>query len=237
MTHNYQNHEVGAKNAVIYLRTSTEEQYPENQLQACRQFAISRGYRVEREFIEQLSGWKSNVKRPKYEEIRTLAQAGKIQAVIVWALDRWVRNRDSLIEDLAYFPARGVKFYSVRESWLETMNLEGPLGKTIRDFLYGLIGSIAQMESDRLSERTKAGLERARKNGKRLGQPPVKFNRYRAAKLLADGLSMRKVAEEVGVSTATIYRFSKGSEQFTLEYLKPVSESRSGVIETEVNGK
>lgn len=233
---NYQNHAirgVSGQNAVIYLRTSTEEQHPENQLAACRMFAISRGYRIEREYVEQLSGWKSDVKRPKYDEIRRLAHSGEIQAVIVWALDRWVRNRDSLIEDVGFFPSCGVKFHSVQEAWLESMNLEGPLGKTIRDFLYGLIGSIAQMESDRRSERTKAGLAQARKKGKRLGAPPIEFNKYRAATLLLEGMPTREVAAEVGVSKATIVRFRKEVIQNGSDYLNQASGSDSVVIDTQ----
>ena len=228
---NYQNHEVAAKNAVIYLRTSTEEQYPENQLEDCRRFAVSRGYRVEREFVEQLSGWRREVKRPIYEEIRAMAHTGEINAVIVWAIDRWVRQRDTLIEDLTYFPRCGVKFHSVKEEFIEVMNIEGPLGKTIREFMYGLLGSIAEMESQRLSDRTKLGLERARRKGKVLGAPRAKFNKYRAAKLLLEGVPTSQVALEVGVSKATIVRFRKEVVQGNYEYLKEGSESESGVIE------
>ena len=226
-----QDHQVAAKNAVIYLRTSTEEQHPENQLEDCRRFAVSRGYRVEREFVERLSAWKKDLKRPDYEEVRRLANAGFIDAVIVWSLDRWVRNRDTLIEDLGYFPQSGVKFHSVQEAWLESVNIEGPLGKTIREFLYGLLGSIAQMESDRLSERTKRGLERARRSGKTLGAPRARFNRHRAAGLLADGWSDKRVADEVGVSKATIVRFRKGDAINYQSFINEGVPAESGVIE------
>jgi putative DNA-invertase from lambdoid prophage Rac len=234
MTSNTDNHAVATKNAVIYLRTSTEEQHPENQLDDCRRFAVSRGYRVEREFVEQLSAWKKDLKRPDYEEVRRLATAGSIDAVIVWSLDRWVRNRDTLIEDLGYFPQLGVRFHSVQESWLESVNIEGPLGKTIREFLYGLLGSIAQMESDRLSERTKRGLDRARRAGKRLGAPKAKFNRHRAAGLISEGWSDKRVADEVGVSKATIVRFRKGQADNYRSFINEAARAETGVREPEV---
>lgn len=200
---------VGTKRAAIYMRTSTVEQHPENQLNACRAFAHSRGYHVSGEYIEQLSGWKQDVERPKYEEVKRRAHAGEIDAVIVWALDRWARNMDRTLEDVAFFATRGVKFHSVQESWLEEVNVEGPLGEAIRRFLYGMKAAMAQMESDRLSERTKAGLERARAKGKRLGGKPAQFNRYRAAQLLKEGWSLRQIASELGVSAATVMRFKR----------------------------
>lgn len=139
---------------VIYLRTSTTEQTPEKQLNDCLLFAKSRGYEVLKVYTEQLSGYKTNIVRPMYEEIKTLAYEGKINAVIVWALDRWVRNRDTLLEDVTILRNYNCKLHSVNEQWLEAVNIEGPLGKTIQDFLLGLVGSLAQLESKRKSERT-----------------------------------------------------------------------------------
>jgi len=221
------------KKAVIYLRTSTEEQYPENQLEECRRFAESRGYEVVSELVEQLSGWK-DVSRPKYDEVRSMAHRGEVQAVIVWALDRWVRNRETLLDDVGYFPSVGVNFHSVREQYLEAVNIEGPLGKTIREFLYGLVGSIAEMESQRLSERTKRGMERARRQGKQIGRPKATFNRYRAAQLLAEGVSLGKIAAEIGSNKATILRFKRSLSKSNTPYLKEGSETQAGPCETKL---
>lgn len=139
---------------VIYLRTSTSEQFPEKQKEECVMFAQARGYQVEAIYQEQLSGYK-DITRPKYEEIKEKARKREIQAVICWALDRWVRNRDTLLEDVTILRNYGVKIHSVKEAWLEAINIDGALGKTIQDFLLGLIGSLAEMESQRKSERTK----------------------------------------------------------------------------------
>ena len=148
---------------VIYIRTSTKEQYPEKQLEECRIFAKNRGYHIIEEDIEQLSAFKEDVIRPLYEIIKSKAYSGEIQAVIVWALDRWVRNRDTLLEDVTYLRGCGVKLHSVKEEWLEAINIEGSLGKTIQEFLLGLIGSLAEMESQRKSERVKMAYESYKK--------------------------------------------------------------------------
>jgi len=140
--------------ASIYLRTSTREQFPEKQKVECLEFIKERGYELEGVYTEQLSGYKQ-IERPEYEKLKEKARRGEIKAIVVWALDRWVRNRDTLLEDVTILRNYGVKLHSVKEAWLEAINIEGSLGKTIQDFLLGLIGSLAQMESQRKSERTK----------------------------------------------------------------------------------
>lgn len=140
--------------AIIYLRTSTEEQEPENQKKECLEFAKNRGYDVKEVLLEKISAFKS-VERPLYEKVKQEARKGEIQAVIVWALDRWIRNRDTLLEDVTILRNYGCKIHSVKEAWLEAINIEGSLGKTIQEFLLGLIGSIAEMESQRKSERVR----------------------------------------------------------------------------------
>lgn len=188
---------------VIYVRTSTVEQFPEKQLESCRRFAISRGYDVGDEYIEQLSAFKDDVKRPLYEIIKDKAHSGEINAVIVWALDRWVRNRDTLLEDVTYLRDCGVKLHSVNESWLEAINIEGALGRTIQDFLLGLIGTLAEMESKRKSDRVKMAFESYKKEDRvykkwgRSSLPDRVTNKI--IELYNGGLSMRKIAEHPDV--------------------------------------
>ena len=145
--------------AIIYLRTSTEEQEPENQKKECLEFAKNRGYEVEEILLEKLSGFKQ-VERPKYEKVKEMARKGEIKAVIVWALDRWVRNRDTLLEDTTILKNYGCKIHSIKEAWLEAINIEGPLGKTIQEFLLGLMGSMGEMESKRKSDRVRLAVRK-----------------------------------------------------------------------------
>lgn len=166
--------------AAIYLRTSTAEQQPENQRQACEEFARARGYEIEGIYEEKISGWKQ-VERPQYELIKKKTRTGVINAVIVWRLDRWVRNRENLLSDVTILRGYNCKLHSVQEAWLEAINIEGPLGKTIQDFLLGLVGSLAEMESKIKSERIKIAVRKDAEmtksyKGNKWGRKPISKN-------------------------------------------------------------
>ena len=180
--------------AVIYLRTSTTEQFPEKQKADCLIFAKSRGYEVVEVLSEQLSGFK-DIHRPKYEQCKNMAFKGEIQAVIVWALDRWVRNRDTLLEDVTALKSYGCKLHSVNDQWLESINVEGPLGKSIQEFLLGIVGSLGQMESQRKSERTKMAYKERKGRWGRKGLPsPTK---KKIIELYQAGFPIRRITSEV----------------------------------------
>ena len=188
--------------AVIYLRTSTKEQNRENQKEECLRFAKNRGYEVLEVLQEELSGFKDII-RPNYEKVVQMARKGEIQAVIVWAMDRWVRNRDTLLEDVIILRNYGVKLHSVKEAWLEAINIEGSLGRTIQDFLLGLIGSIAEMESERKSERVKIAFKNHK--GKKWGRPKVHTNKIKIIlDLYNQGLSYREINKRSGLSIGAI---------------------------------
>lgn len=186
--------------AAIYLRTSTTEQHPEKQREPCLTFASGRGYDVHEIIFEQISAYK-DVERPGYEKIKAMAHKGEIQAVIVWAIDRWIRNRDTLLEDITILRSYGCKLHSVQDAWLESINMEGPLGKTIQDFLLGLIGSLAELESQRKSERVKmahkAYLKQDRKY-KLWGRRPLPARVIKTVlELRSQGYDLRRITNEV----------------------------------------
>jgi DNA invertase Pin-like site-specific DNA recombinase len=188
--------------AIIYLRTSTKEQNPENQRSECLLFAKNRGYEVVDVLVEELSGFKDII-RPEYDKVIEKARKGEIQAVIVWALDRWVRRRDTLLEDVIILRNYGTKLHSVKEAWLEAINIDGALGRTIQDFLLGLIGSIAEMESQRKSDRVKIAFKNHK--GKKWGRPKVHTNKINVIlELQRQGLSYREMEEKSGLSIGAI---------------------------------
>ena len=181
--------------AAIYVRCSTAEQTPENQIEPCKKLAENRGYEVLNTYIELISGYKQ-VARPSYEAVKELARKGEIQAIIVWSLDRWVRSRDTLISDISLLKQYGCKLHSVQEAWLEAVNLEGPLGTTIQSFLLGLVGSLAQLESQRKSERVKLAYQAH--TGKKWGRPGLSEGvKARVLRLHAEGQSMRRISQIV----------------------------------------
>lgn len=188
--------------AAIYLRTSTMEQDPEKQKEDCLKFAESRGYEVEEIHLEKLSGFKQ-IERPEYEKIKEKAHKGEIQAVVVWALDRWVRNRDTLLEDVIILRNYNCKIHSVQERWLEMINIEGALGRTIQEFLLGLIGSLAELESQRKSERVKMAFNSHK--GKKWGRPKTHTNKINVIlELRKQGLNYKEIHEKTKLSIGKI---------------------------------
>ncbi len=149
----------------IYCRVSTSGQELENQLMALTDWAHQRGFDVVQVYQEEESAWRAGHQR---ELARLVADARKrkFRVVLVWALDRLSREGSAAILGIVSKLSRcGVKVLSYQESWTEA---PGELG----ELLFAIAGWVARMESQRRSERTKAGLARAKAQGKRLGRPP-----------------------------------------------------------------
>lgn len=150
--------------AAIYLRVSTSDQFTDNQLPVLEAWANQRGFEVVNIFQENESAWK-NGHQAELKHLLEDARKRKFDVVLVWALDRLSREGSAAILNLINtFKLYGVKVISYQESWTEA---PGELG----ELLFAIAGWVARMESERRSERTKAGLARAIKNGKKLGRP------------------------------------------------------------------
>lgn len=150
----------------IYARVSKndESQDPQNQLTPLRDYAKALGGEVIGEYIDLSSGGNSD--REHFLKMLEDADKRKFDLVLVWALDRL--SREGIPNTLAYMERmrrNGVALKSLQESWLDTRD-EG-LGQ----LLLAIFSWVAQQERKRIIERTKAGLQRARKQGKKLGRP------------------------------------------------------------------
>jgi DNA invertase Pin-like site-specific DNA recombinase len=185
--------------AAIYARVSTADgrQSTANQVLELQRLAAARGFEGVI-FEEQESAAKA---RPVLERVLAEARAGRVQAVIVWALDRLHRSMHGAITTVLELDRLGVKVISLQEGWLDT---SGP----VRSLLVAIFGWVAEQERHRLIERTKAGLERARAQGKRLGRPPASPVLLRAAaELVASGVPVAEAARRKGVKRTTLRRF------------------------------
>jgi DNA invertase Pin-like site-specific DNA recombinase len=184
------------KRCALYLRVSTDRQTAENQFAEVRQLVAARGFEpVIYEEVESAAK-----ARPVLDSMLTDVRAGRVHAVAVWALDRLHRSMAGAINTVLELDRLGVPVLSVREGWLDT---SGP----VRPLLVAILGWVAEQERTRLIERTKAGLERARREGKVLGRPrtsPLKL--AAAARLVSDGASIRAAAKENGVSFEVLRR-------------------------------
>ena len=151
--------------AAIWVRVSTGDQYAANQLPDLQAWAAKRGWEVVRVYEVQESAWRG-AHQKALSEVYEDARRGQFQVLLVWALDRLSREGVAatleIIERLGRYQ---VNVLSLQESWTE---VEGPM----QELLLSIVAWVARMESNRRSERTKAGMARARAAGKQIGRPP-----------------------------------------------------------------
>lgn len=149
----------------IWIRASDPSQHPENQLPDLQAWAAWRGWEVSKVYEVQESAWKG-AHLKALSEVYADARLGKFDILLVWSLDRVSREGvAATLEIIERLGRTGVKVLSLQESWTE---VEGPM----QELLLSIVAWVARMESNRRSERTKAGLVRARAEGKRIGRPP-----------------------------------------------------------------
>ena len=182
--------------AAIYARVSTTDQTCENQLLELRRYVEARGWTPAEYVDEGVSGAKD--RRPALDRLVTDAKRRRIDVLVVWRLDRLGRNLRHLILLLDDLQAVGVAFVSLSEG----IDATTPAGR----LQLHVLGAIAEFERERIRERVRAGLERAKAQGKRLGRPERALPTERLKAL--QGLPMRQVAKRLGVSLATAYRWT-----------------------------
>jgi len=183
--------------AALYLRVSTADQTEENQLPDLVQLAQRRGWEPV-EYREQGSAAKA---RPVLDRLMADARAGRVGALVVWALDRLDRSHLGCMVRVAELDRLGVVVVSLKESWLDT---SGPA----RSLLVSVFAWAAEQERSRLIERTRAGLARARAQGKRLGRPPASPVLLHAARDLVEaGVPVADAARQKGLSRSSLRRF------------------------------
>jgi len=142
--------------SVIYLRVSSDKQTEESQLKPCEALCKERNYDVIGIYRDHSKSAYKNVKRPSFDKVNELVKNREIDHIVVWALDRWTRRGPKELKStISYLSAYNVQIHSVQENWLESINMPGGMGSVVRDFFIGLIGWMAQQESELKSERIK----------------------------------------------------------------------------------
>jgi len=184
----------------LYARVSTTDQSTESQLLDLRRYVSERGWSSFKEYVDEgISGTKDS--RPRLNELMNDARKRRFDVVLVWRFDRFARSTKHLILALEEFKNLGIDFVSYQEN----IDTSSPLGSAI----FTIISAVAQLERDIIAERVKAGLRRAKENGKRLGRPSVKLNSGELEKLRRRGLSIREIAQKLEVSKSTVGRLLK----------------------------
>ena len=184
------------KRAALYMRVSTLDQHPETQLLDLRQMAQQRGYEIVQEFTDRISGAKA--RRPGLDELIRNARRGGFDVVLVWACDRIARSTKHFLEVLDELNRLNIEFLSFREQ----IDTGGPLGRAV----VVIIGAIAELERSLIVERVRAGMRRAKLEGRHIGRKPLALDRDAILRDRQQGQSLGQLAKSHRASRATIHR-------------------------------
>jgi len=152
---------MNSKQCVLYVRVSTSEQTSENQLLALREYAQRMGFPIVAEYIDDGFSGKDD-KRPAFEKLMKDMREKKFDCILVWKIDRIGRSLQHLLSFLQELRNKKMDFISMTES-LDTTTPHGEL-------IWNVLASVSQYERSLIVARTKAGLERARAEGKQIGR-------------------------------------------------------------------
>ncbi len=188
------------KRVALYARVSTLDkgQDPETQLVQLRQYAQARNFEVITEFIDYASGTSED--RTQYKLMMAAAKKRKIDVVLVWRYDRFARSTQALVNALKEFQSLGIDFISYQEN-IDTTTPTGEL-------IFHVMASLAQFESFLISQRVKAGIARAKAQGKHISRPPIaKQMQEKIIELQREGVSMNKISKTLGIAYGTVYNY------------------------------
>ena len=190
----------------IYARVSTSDklQDPETQLMPLRDFCAAQGWETVAEYVDHAPA-NDQAHRARWRQLLDDAAKRKFSVVLVFKLDRAFRSVKHMHDTLAAWELVGVSFKSLREQF-DTSTALGRL-------LLNLLASLAEFELEMIRERVKAGMDRARRQGKRIGRPSVwdrrGFSRRFGAileRLHGEVISRRQAAKELEIGYATLKR-------------------------------
>jgi DNA invertase Pin-like site-specific DNA recombinase len=188
----------------LYARVSTQDkdQIPETQLLPLREFTAAQRLEVAGEFVDHASATDLRG-RTAWRDLLTQASRRKIDLIVVWKLDRAFRSVAHMATTVEQLRRWGVGLRSYSEPWLDTSGTS-----PVVDLMLNILASFAQFERGLIAERVRAGMERARRQGRRLGRPPALDGDLDALRpaIEAGTLSRRAAARRLGVTVSTVSR-------------------------------
>jgi DNA invertase Pin-like site-specific DNA recombinase len=196
------------KRAVLYLRVSTLDQTTANQERELRQAAERAGWQVTKVYKDHgITGAKGRDKRPAFDALHKAAARRDFDVVMAWSVDRLGRSLQDLVAFLAELHALKVDLFLHQQG----LNTTTPAGKA----MFQMLGVFAEFERSIIQERVRAGLARARSEGKTLGRPKIAADVETAIRAtLAAGTGMLKAAKMHGVGVGTIQRIARAARPF-----------------------
>jgi DNA invertase Pin-like site-specific DNA recombinase len=185
--------------AALYMRVSTVDQHPETQLHDLRALAAQRGFEIIHEYQDKISGTKA--RRPGLDQLLADARRGQFEVLLVWACDRVARSVKHFLEVLDEMNRLEIEFVSFREN----LDTGGALGRAI----VVIISVVAELERSLIVERVRAGMRRARLEGRHIGRPALDLDRTAILQQRAQGQSLGKIAKTFQISRTTVARIIK----------------------------
>ena len=188
------------KKVCFYVRVSTDKQTTENQINALREVAERSRYEIVKIYSDSgISGSKGREDRPGLQEMMKDAISHKFEIVMCWSIDRLGRSVTHLIEIMNELNELKIDMFFAQQS-IDTQTSSGKM-------IFGIFSSLASFEREMIRERVMAGLDRARKNGVKLGRPSsVNIGIKNAVLILKDkGVGVREICRKLGIGCTTYY--------------------------------
>src|SRR4029077_12365325 len=210
------------KRAALYSRISTGDQHLETQLLDLRELAKQRGFEIVGEYTDVISGAKS--KRPGLDRLMADARRRPFDVLLVAAIDRIARNVRHFLEVLDELNHLSIQFVSLRES----IDTSGPLGRA----MVVIVGAIAELERSLIVERVKAGMRRAKLEGRRIGRQPLNIDRKQVVADRKSGMSLTQVAKKHRISRASVCRLVREAAATQSKVIAQMSQTHCTELET-----
>ena len=192
------------KKVCLYVRVSTQTQTTENQIQALKEVAERSGYEIVKIYSDDgISGSKGREDRPALNQMMKDAVNRQFEMVMCWSIDRLGRSITNLIEIMNELNELKIDMFFSQQS-IDTQTSSGRM-------IFGIFSSLASFEREMIRERVMAGLDRARKNGVKLGRPSSVNDGVRNAVLILKdkGVGVRETCRKLGIGCATYYSVVK----------------------------
>ena len=191
----------------IYARVSTDDkgQDPENQLRQLRAWCANAGHEIVHEYVDKETGRKGTKERKQFAALFDDAHKRRFDCVLFWALDRFSREGMApTIMHLQRLNGCGVGFHSYTEPHLATDN------ELVRNILLATLASLAKVEAQKIGERTKAGMAKAKAQGVHIGRPtlPPKVQQQ-IAERIASGQTPYRIAKDLGIDRHTAAKYGQ----------------------------
>lgn len=188
---------VSHKNRSEEEKKRSNQDYENQLLQLKDYVSRMKDWELVAEYADRMTGTTNN--RPEFKKMFADAAQKKFDLLLFWSLDRF--SREGVLDTLQYLKRLnnyGVEWWSYKEEYLRSLGV-------FRDAVLAILASIGQQESIRMSERTLAGLERAKAKGKTLGRRP-RVDRQQVISLRKDGKSLREIANICKTTESSVCR-------------------------------